>query len=144
MSELKRLIEQYERILEGAKLSLNDNDCQFTRDRIREYEIIIHALRNAPDIGNPVTEVKGVEIDPVKPVGIEGDNCTNTKCPYYNHKPCPVSDGCGGYQSENKPLGIEELRGMDNEFYSRLSEHGKEFYDKLFASIFGEAEAKEE
>lgn len=45
--------------------------------------------RRTPDMGITPTEVKGVEIDPVKPIEIEGD--------------------------ENNPLTLEELRGMDGE-----------------------------
>lgn len=65
--------------------------------------------RSTPDMGNLVTE---------KCYDAEfwgTDNCTNTKCPYYSHKPCPASDGCGGYEGENKPLTLEELREMDGE-----------------------------
>lgn len=72
MSEVKRLIEQYERILEGARLSLEDNDCQFTRDKICEYEIIIDALRRAePDTGIPRTENNHLTLDELR--GMDGE-----------------------------------------------------------------------
>lgn len=67
MSEISRLIEQYERVLDGARISLEVNNCEFTHEKIREYEIIVDALRRAQPASEPLTldELRGMDGEPV-------------------------------------------------------------------------------